>query len=52
MAGFITSRTLSKDGLYVIGHDRVSWVDRFGSLVFTAVLLGVTVHAGIRLYYS
>jgi thiosulfate reductase cytochrome b subunit len=38
--------------LYVLGHDYVSWVDRFGSFVFTAVLLVVAVHAGIRFFTS
>jgi thiosulfate reductase cytochrome b subunit len=36
--------------LYVFGHNRVAWVDRFGAFFFAAVLLGVAGHAGLRFY--
>ena len=35
-------------GLYVLGHDGVSWVDWLGVLMFLGVLLGVVVHGGLR----
>ena len=37
--------------LYILGHDSVDWVDRFGILVFLGTLAGVTIHAGLR-YFS
>lgn len=38
-----------KAGLYIFGHDAVGWIDLAGALVFVGVLLGVTVHGGLRL---
>ncbi len=38
--------------LYLLGHDNVGWIDLLGSLMFAGVLLGVFVHAGIRVYSS
>ena len=34
--------------LHVLGHSRQAWTNRIGFLVFLAVLLGVTVHGGLR----
>lgn len=39
-------------GLYVLGHDAVAWIDLAGSLLFLGVLLGVTVHGGLRYYFT
>ena len=38
------------ENLYVMGHDRIPWVDRAGILLLAVVLLGVTVHGGLRVY--
>lgn len=35
-------------GLYILGHDSVYWIDLLGALAFLGVLLGVTVHGGLR----
>lgn len=35
--------------LYVLGHDRWSWVSALGALSLFSVALGVVVHAGIRI---
>ena len=35
-------------GLHVLGHSRQAWTNRIGFLSFLAVLLGVTVHGGLR----
>ena len=34
--------------LHVLGHSRQSWTNRVGFLAFLSVLLGVTVHGGLR----
>jgi thiosulfate reductase cytochrome b subunit len=36
--------------VYILGRDRVYWVDLIGSLVFLGVILSITAHAGLRLY--
>jgi thiosulfate reductase cytochrome b subunit len=36
--------------LYVFGHNRVSWIDWLGSLMFVGVLAAVAGHGGLRLY--
>ncbi|RPI80238.1 MAG: hypothetical protein EHM41_23105, partial [Chloroflexi bacterium] len=38
----------SEEGLYILGHDRVGWVDLVGSLAFVGVILGVGAHASFR----
>lgn len=38
-----------KQGRYILGHNRVSWVDAFGAIFFVAVLLGVAGHGSLRL---
>lgn len=44
---------LAEDGdFYIMGHDRVNWVDLIGSLVFLGVLVAISIHAGLRLYAS
>ncbi|MCA9971360.1 MAG: cytochrome b/b6 domain-containing protein [Anaerolineales bacterium] len=35
-------------GLYVLGHDAVGWVDWAGALIFLGTLLGVATHGGLR----
>jgi thiosulfate reductase cytochrome b subunit len=35
---------------YLLGRDRVYWVDLIGSLVFLSVVLAITAHAGLRLF--
>jgi thiosulfate reductase cytochrome b subunit len=41
----------NNSGLYVLGHDNVSWVDWLGVLIFMGTLFGVTIHGGLR-YFS
>jgi thiosulfate reductase cytochrome b subunit len=36
------------DGIYVFGHNRVSWIDWLGALVFVGTLLAVVVHGTLR----
>lgn len=38
------------EGLYVLGHDNVPWVDRLGGLIFLVTLLAVVVHGGLRVW--
>ena len=38
------------EDFYILGHNRVNWVDLIGSLVFLGVILAITTHAGLRLY--
>ena len=33
----------------MLGHDSVDWVDRIGAALFVVTLLGILVHASIRL---
>jgi thiosulfate reductase cytochrome b subunit len=38
--------------LYVIGRDRMDWVDKIGSLIFLGTILGVVIHGGLRFITS
>jgi thiosulfate reductase cytochrome b subunit len=38
------------ENYYILGHDRVYWVDLIGSLVFLGVVLAISIHAGLRFY--
>lgn len=38
----------SAQGLYIFGHNRVSWIDWLGALAFVGVLAGVSAHGGLR----
>jgi thiosulfate reductase cytochrome b subunit len=38
----------TKDGVYVFGRDRVSWIDWFGALAFAGTLFGVAGHGTLR----
>ena len=38
-----------EDDFYVLGHDRVNWIDLIGSLIFLGTILAITAHAGLRL---
>jgi thiosulfate reductase cytochrome b subunit len=38
--------------LYVLGHDRVEWVDTLGVLIFLATLVFVVLHGGLRMIAS
>ena len=40
------------DGLYIIGHDNVKWIDWLGVLFFLGVLGSVSVHGGLRYYFA
>jgi thiosulfate reductase cytochrome b subunit len=41
-------REAAPGALHVLGHSRQAWTNRLGFLAFLAVLLGVTVHGGLR----
>jgi thiosulfate reductase cytochrome b subunit len=45
-----SSEESNNSGLYILGHDNVSWVDWFGVVLFLGTLLGVTLHGGIRYF--
>lgn len=34
--------------LYVLGHNRAGWVDWLGGLLFVGVLIGIVIHASLR----
>ncbi len=36
-------------GLYVLGHDYWSWINRLGLLVLVGTILGVSIHGGLRI---
>ena len=40
------------ENYYILGHDRVLWVDLIGGLFFLGVILAISVHAGMRLIAS
>ena len=40
----------ARDAVYVFGVSRLGWVDGLGALVFVGTLLGVIVHAGLRIF--
>jgi thiosulfate reductase cytochrome b subunit len=47
--GGLSFQPLTEDaGLYVLGHNASSWIDWLGVLMFLGVVLGVTVHGGLR----
>lgn len=48
----ITAFTPSSGPLYQFGRDSVNWIDWFGVLAVIGVLIGVTVHGGLRYYAS
>ncbi len=39
---------LSADGIYIFGHNRVTWIDLFGALLFLGTLLAVAAHGTMR----
>jgi thiosulfate reductase cytochrome b subunit len=41
-----------EENLYIFGLNSVGWVDMLGSLMLVGVLLGVSVHGGLRFYTS
>ena len=38
--------------IYVMGHDSVYWVDWLGILIFVGVILGILLHASLRVYHG
>jgi thiosulfate reductase cytochrome b subunit len=40
----------SEQGLYILGYDNVTWVDRLGVILFAGVALGVVGHGGLRIW--
>jgi len=40
------------DGLYVLGHNRVNWIDTLGGAMFVCVLLAIAIHGGLRFIAS
>ena len=41
-----------ESGLYILGHDKVGWIDLAGSLIFTGTLFGIALHGGLRVFSS
>lgn len=39
---------IAASDLYIFGKNRVAWIDLLGSLAFVGVLLGISVHGGLR----
>ncbi|MCB0205833.1 MAG: cytochrome b/b6 domain-containing protein [Anaerolineae bacterium] len=37
-----------EDSMYIFGHNRVTWLDWIGALIFLATLLAIAVHATMR----
>jgi thiosulfate reductase cytochrome b subunit len=40
----------TEENLYVLGQDKVQWVDTLGLLIFLGTLGGLAVHGGLRIY--
>ena len=38
------------ENLYILGADKVNWIDAFGLWAFVGVILGVGLHGGLRIY--
>jgi thiosulfate reductase cytochrome b subunit len=43
---------LDQQGWYLLGHNNVSWVDKLGGFTFLGMLLGITIHGGLRFFTS
>lgn len=41
---------INAESLYVFGLNNIGWIDLGGSITFLAVLLGISVHGGLRVY--
>jgi thiosulfate reductase cytochrome b subunit len=41
-----------EEGMYVFGHDNVSWVDWVGVVLVLGVLGGITGHGGMRVWFA
>jgi thiosulfate reductase cytochrome b subunit len=39
-------------GLYILGHNAVSFIDILGALAFVGVLIGIFVHGGLRWWFA
>lgn len=39
---------IDSEGMYLLGHNSVGWIDLAGSILFVFVLIGITLHAGLR----
>lgn len=37
-------------GRYVLGHDRVAWIDTVGAIAFLGVFVGAATHGGVRFF--
>ncbi|MBL8096049.1 MAG: cytochrome b/b6 domain-containing protein [Anaerolineales bacterium] len=44
----VVSFTPATEGLYQFGSDHIAWVDWFGVFAVVGVLVGVTIHGGLR----
>ncbi|MFL7813671.1 MAG: cytochrome b/b6 domain-containing protein [Anaerolineales bacterium] len=40
------------EDLYVFGHNNLAWLDWIGLGLFSAVVLGVLIHGGLRFYFA
>ena len=41
---------MSASGLYVLGHNKVSYIDLFGALLLLGTMFGVGAHTGMRFF--
>ncbi|MEJ2485966.1 MAG: cytochrome b/b6 domain-containing protein [Anaerolineales bacterium] len=48
--GLYYQPTPQNQDYYVFGHNKVSWVDWFGTIMFLGVVAGISTHAGLRVY--
>jgi thiosulfate reductase cytochrome b subunit len=44
--------TTASDNLYIFGHNRFAWLDWLGAGLVGFVTLGITVHGGLRIFFS
>ncbi len=45
---FVPNLQVAPVDLYILGHDSATWIDSLGMGLFVLVLLGVTLHGGLR----
>ncbi len=48
----VLERSPKDMGLFVLGHDRIDWIDKLGVLLFVLTLAGVFLHGGGRILAS
>jgi len=46
--GLVYRPDIGSQQLYILGHNRVEWVDWLGGMLFVGVLIGIVIHGGLR----